>query len=88
MSLRDITHEELTRAIQVNIQWQQVWSRKLERAYIGKEMFTHEFIQMGHQIIQEHQDKITTLEDELQRRHNVKVFHHLLQHIQRYEATV
>lgn len=73
IGLRTLTEKELESALFKNIVWQQKWSRKLEKIiYFGEES-PATFIPLGLQIIQWHQDKISMIEDELERRWKDKV---------------
>lgn len=84
--VRTLTDEALEEALFKNIMWQQKWSRKLEKIMYFGEDAPAMFITLGVEIIQAHQDKITMIEQELERRGRVKFFNNLVEKIDSYAA--
>lgn len=73
-NVRSLTTEALFKALQINIEWQQKWSRELEQIeYFGKPA-PAQFISYGKQLICEHQERIEAIEMELDRRQRIEIF--------------
>lgn len=66
--LDSLTDDELRQAWLKNIEWQQKWTRKLERIIYFGESAPAAFVKYGMQIIMDHQDKVDCIEIELERR--------------------
>lgn len=88
MNVRDLSREEICKAIQNNIMWQQKWSRKLERILYANEQAPPLFVKYGYEVIHDHQEKIDLLTCELERRARVQVFKTLVQQIETYATGV
>lgn len=83
-NVRSLSNEALMKALRINIEWQQKWSRELEQIiYFGKPA-PAQFISYGKQLIWEHQDRIDSIELELERRHRVEMFKQFYEEINKH----